>query len=200
MLIKNIKRLRFYYLRKVKWRRYSIGKNMYAGLRVYLWARETLIIGNNFYIGRGSQIEADCIIGDNVIFANNVAIVGKYDHHYQQLGVPTRLASRIRDKDYNWKGLNSKTIIEDDVWVGYGAIIMSGLTIKKGCIIAAGAVLTKSTEPYTIYGGNPAKKIASRFATEEDKEQHLILEKEFLASKGMYKGVAGTPVEDSNNS
>jgi len=191
-MIKNcIKKLRFFYLRNIKWREYTIGKNMYVGLRVSLWAKQKLIIGNNFYMGRDSQIETDCVVGNNVIFANKVAIVGKYDHHYQQIGVPIRMASRIRDEHYNWKGLSCLTTIEDDVWIGYGAIIMSGVTIKKGTIIAAGSVLTKSTENYSIYGGNPAKKIAPRFQSETDLQEHISNEKEFLQKHTFYKGVFG---------
>lgn len=189
-----IKRLRFLYLRHVKWRKYTIGKNLFAGMRVYLWAKNELIIGDNFYIGKDSQIETDCIIGDNVIFANKVAIVGRYDHHFQKLGVPIRMAPRIMDEHYDWKGLESKTVIEDDVWVGYGSIIMGGVKIGKGCIIAAGSVVTKDTEPYFIYGGSPAKKIKPRFENDEDLQQHLKLEKDFLLKHSTYVGVKGIDV------
>ena len=137
------------------------------------WAKHNISIGKNFYIGRYSQIECDAIIGDNVILANYVALVGRYDHNYQQIGRPTRLASQIRDADYNWKGLDSKIIIEDDVWVGYGVIIMSGVKIGKGSIIAAGSVITKDVEPYCIVGGNPAKFIKKRFTEEEIKFHEL---------------------------
>lgn len=184
-----IRQLRFFYLVNFKWRRYEIGKNIYAGARVYLWARKKLVIGNNFYIGRDSQIETDCIIGDNVIFGNKVAVVGKYDHHFQKVGVPIRLAPRIRDAHYSWKGLDQITIIADDVWVGYGAIIMSGVKLSKGCIIAAGSVVTKDTEPYFIYAGNPARKVRSRFESEEQLEEHIKLEPSFLKSNKTYKGV-----------
>ena len=105
------------------------------------------------------------------------------------------MASRIRDNNYNWKGLNSITIIEDDVWIGYGAIIMSGVTIAKGCIIAAGAIVTKNTEQYSIYGGNPARKIASRFENKDDIEKHIALEEEFLKKHYNYKGVSGIPTK-----
>lgn len=189
-----IKHLRFFYLRHVKWRRYTIGKNLFAGMRVYLWAKNELTIGDNFYIGKDSQIETDCIIGDNVIFANKVAIVGRYDHHFQKLGVPIRMAPRIMDEHYDWKGLDSKTIIEDDVWVGYGSIIMGGITIGKGCIIAAGSVVTKDTEPYFIYGGNPARKLKPRFENDEDLQKHLKLEKDFLRKHSSYVGVKGIDV------
>jgi acetyltransferase-like isoleucine patch superfamily enzyme len=181
-MIKHIKALRNFYLSKVRWRKYAIGKSLHAGARVRLWAKQRLEIGDNFYIGRDSQIEADCIIGHNVIFGNKVAIVGKYDHHFQQIGTPIRLASQIRDKDYDWKGLYQITIIEDDVWIGYGTIIMSGVTIHEGSIIAAGSVVTKDVESYSVYAGNPAKKISSRFASDDDKFVHLQRTKSFSIS------------------
>jgi len=168
-----IKKLRNEFLRKVVYRRYQIGPNFHSGVRVRIWAKNTVIIGKNFYIGRDSFIESDVIIGDNVIWANRVALVGRYDHHYQQPGVPTRLASQIRDKDYNWHGLNNTTKIEDDVWVGYGSTIMSGVTIRTGSIIAAGSVVTRDVEPYSIYAGVPAKKIKDRFNSKKELENHL---------------------------
>lgn len=171
-----VKKIRVWYLCRIKWSRYKFGKNFLVGMRVYLWARNEITIGDNFYMGKDSQIETDCIIGDNVIIGNKVGIVGKYDHHYQKIGIPIRLAPRIRDENYDWRGLGQRTIIEDDVWIGYGAIIMSGVTLKKGCIIAAGSVVTKDTLTYSIYGGNPARKIADRFNSKEDLEAHIKAE------------------------
>lgn len=174
-MIRLIKKLRDEFLRKVIWRKYQIGEGFHAGARVRIWGRQKVVIGKNFYIGRDSFIESDVIIGDNVIWANRVALVGRYDHHYQQIGVPVRLASQIRDHDYNWHGLNEITVIEDDVWVGYGTTIMSGVKIHRGSIIAAGSVVTKDVEPYSIYAGVPAKKIKDRFNSPEDLEQHKAL-------------------------
>jgi len=170
--VRLLKKLRNEFLRRVIYRRYKIGPGFHSGTRVRIWARQKVEIGKNFYIGRDSFIESDVIIGDNVIWANRVALVGRYDHHYQQIGVPIRLASQIRDLDYNWLGLNSITIIEDDVWVGYGSTIMSGVTIHQGSIIAAGSVVTKDVEPFSIYAGVPAKKIGNRFNSAEDLELH----------------------------
>jgi len=174
-MIKFIKKLRDLYLVKLKWRHYKIGENFHSGRGVKLWAKNSISIGDNFYIGRYSQIECDSCIGNDVIFGNNVALVGKFDHHFHQIGTPTRLASQIRDQDYNWKGMHSKITIESDVWVGYGAIIMSGLRIGKGSIIAAGSVVTKDVSPYTIVGGNPARFIKLRFTPEEQKNHELLL-------------------------
>lgn len=168
-----IRKLRFLYLTKFKWRRFSFGKNPYIGRFVYLWAKHSINIGDNFYIGKFSQIECDAEIGDNVMFANRVALVGRYDHNYTQIGVPTRLASQIRDNDYNWKGLKDKVIIEDDVWVGYGSIILSGVKLGIGSIIAAGSVVTKDIESYSIYAGVPAKKVGVRFINDMDLQSHI---------------------------
>lgn len=172
-MMKYLKDFRSFLLRKTVWRKHQIGANFHSARGVFLWARNKLKIGDNFYIGKYSIIECDAEIGNNVIFANHVSLIGRYDHHYQQIGVPVRLASQIRDKDYNWKGLHQKIIIEDDVWVGLGAIILSGVKIGTGSIIAAGSVVTRNVEPYSVYGGNPAKKITTRFDTEEDLQKHI---------------------------
>ena len=55
-------------------------------------------------------------------------------------------------------------VIDDDVWIGYGAMILSGVHIGQGAVIAAGAVVTKDVDPYTIVGGVPAKPIKKRFS------------------------------------
>jgi acetyltransferase-like isoleucine patch superfamily enzyme len=176
-MIKIIKKIYHLYLRHFQWRKYQIGKNMHAGRGVFFWAKHSINIGENFYIGKYSIIECDANIGNNVILANRVSLAGRYDHHFQQIGIPTRLASHISDNDYNWKGLNLKIIIEDDVWIGVGSIVLSGVTIGIGSIIAAGSVVTKDVEPYSIYGGNPAKKIRNRFDSEPQLKEHIRLYK-----------------------
>lgn len=174
-MINLLKKIREVYLVKIRWRRYKIGKNFHSGRKVFLWAKHNIVIGDNFYIGKYSIIECDAEIGNNVIFANNISLIGKYDHHYQQIGIPTRLASQIRDKDYCWKGLHEKIIIDNDVWVGLGSIILSGTHIKEGSIIAAGSVVTTDVEAFSIYGGVPAKKIRNRFEDDSDMREHIRL-------------------------
>ncbi len=63
-------------------------------------------------------------------------------------------------KSYPSKG---DTIIGNDVWIGYEAVIMAGVKIGDGAIIASKAVVTKDVAPYTVVGGNPAKEIKKRF-------------------------------------
>lgn len=72
-------------------------------------------------------------------------------------------ADKITDS-YRAKG---PTVIGDGVWIGLRALIMPGVTIGEGAVVAAGAVVAKNLEPYTIYGGNPAKEIRKRFAPEQ---------------------------------
>lgn len=175
VVIRYLKYLRDLYYQHIVWRKYKIGKGFHCGRGVFIWGREKIEIGENFYIGKYSIIETDCIIGNNVIIANHVGIVGKYDHNYQQIGVSVRMAECIRDKDYSWKGIGCITRIGDDVWIGYGAIIISGVNIADGTIIAAGSIVTKDTEPYSIYAGNPAKKIKDRFYNKEDLDKHINL-------------------------
>jgi acetyltransferase-like isoleucine patch superfamily enzyme len=169
------KSFRILLLVRIKWRNYVIGKNPFIGRHVHIWAKNSIVIGKNFYIGKFSQIECDVEIGANVIFASHVALIGRYDHHYQQLGVPIRLAAQIKDNDYNWKGLSQKIIIEDDVWVGHGSLILSGIKIAQGSIIAAGSIVTKDVQPFSIYAGAPAKKIGDRFENSSDLNEHVRL-------------------------
>ena len=72
----------------------------------------------------------------------------------------------------DWQGVplnpayKGNTVIGNDVWIGYDSIIMPGVTIGDGAIIASGSVVTHSVDPYTIVGGNPAKQIRQRFNDE----------------------------------
>ncbi len=63
-------------------------------------------------------------------------------------------------------------IIDDDVWVGSGAIILKGVRVGRGSIIAAGAVVNKDVPPYSIVGGVPARKIGTRFGNVETILKH----------------------------
>ena len=73
----------------------------------------------------------------------------------------------IVDEEAHAKG---DIIIEDDVWIGFGAIIMSGVHIKQGAVIAAGSVVTKNVESYSVVAGCPARHIKYRFEENIRKE------------------------------
>jgi len=169
------RKIRHFYLIKIKWRNYSFGSNAYIGRSVFMWSKHTISVGDNFYIGKYSQIECDAKIGDNVMIANFVALIGRHDHDFRTVGVPVRLSARIRDDDYAGEGLLEKVTIEDDVWVGHGSIILSGVKIGQGSIIGAGSVVTKDVEPFSICAGNPARMIKKRFANDDERDEHLRL-------------------------
>ena len=65
------------------------------------------------------------------------------------------------------EGTPYPVIVGNDVYIGYGAIIIAPIVIGDGAVIAAGAVVTKNVEPYTIVGGNPARIIGKRFNDSE---------------------------------
>ena len=73
-------------------------------------------------------------------------------------------AGAMEGKTYPTKG---NTVVGNDVWLGYGATIMPGLTIGHGAIVATKAVVTKDVPPYAIVGGNPARVLRMRFPKEE---------------------------------
>lgn len=68
------------------------------------------------------------------------------------------LATPIREQGY----FRAKVIIDDDVWIGAGAIILPGVRIARGTVVAAGAVVTSSTSPFDVIGGVPAKLLKTR--------------------------------------
>lgn len=121
------------------------------------------ILGHNVQFGNNCLFDAPAIIADNVLFAGNVTLLGKNDHTF------TTPCKTIWDSS---RGKISPVIIESDVWIGHGSIIMSGLSIGAGAIVAAGSIVTKDIPPCAIVGGNPAKIIKYRFANQEDIKKH----------------------------
>lgn len=121
-------------------------------------------IGNNVQFGPYNRIMAVVEFHNNILMASSVVFIGKNDHQFNISG------QTIWDGEH---GKDSKTIVEDDVWIGHGSVILGGVRVGKGSIIAAGSVVTKDIPPCEIWGGNPAKKIKDRFSSEEEKQTHL---------------------------
>lgn len=105
-------------------------------------------IGSGSYIGPYAVIygHGGVDIGSNVLIANHATIVSSA-HNYSCL---SRLICQQGEK-------LSPVTIEDDVWIGSGARILAGVRVSKGSVIGANSVLTKSTAPYSISYGVPAK-------------------------------------------
>lgn len=173
-IIKKLKLLRCKLL-LAPHRNISIGINSTFGRGTVLWAPNKMTIGNNVYIGKYCTLQADIEMGNNIVIANNVGLIGKYDHDYSKVGVSIKDAPWIGDSSYNFKGKNKKIVVEDDVWIGYGAIVFTGISIHRGAIVAAGSVVTHDVPAYSIVGGNPAHVLGQRFTEEEIKEHEKIL-------------------------
>lgn len=103
-------------------------------------------------------------IGNYCSIAPNVMFVLSSDHPYKGLSTyPFKVMILGHEFEAVSKG---DIIIKDDVWIGLNSIILSGVTIGQGAVVAAGSVVTKDVPPYAIVGGNPAKVIKYRFEPE----------------------------------
>ena len=132
--------------------------------------------GRGFYIGRHSYIETHCLMGDDVLISNYVGIICKYDHWHQEIGKSMRKSTHFLESNFNFKSKSQLTVtIEDDVWIGRSATILSGVRLGEGCIVAAGSVVTKDVPSYTIVAGNPAVRVGDRFNSTEHLNLHKMI-------------------------
>lgn len=139
------------------------GNALHIGANCRLWAPDHIEIGNSVYLGKDVSIECNAKIGDFVLIANRVALVGRHDHNFRVIGVPVRFSPWIGSCYPPSPYRNEEAVIESDVWIGFGAIILSGVRIGKGSVVAAGSVVTRDVPQYAIVGGNPATQIGHRF-------------------------------------
>jgi acetyltransferase-like isoleucine patch superfamily enzyme len=144
-----------------------LDSGVHIGILSLLWASRGLSIGENTYIGKFCTIQVNGRIGRGVKIANNVGIVGRLDHDYRTPGVLIRDGRWIGTDAVLAEAPENSIDIGDDVWVGFGAVVLSGITIGTGAIIAAGAVVIHDVEPFSIVGGAPARKIGMRFDGDE---------------------------------
>ena len=131
----------------------SVGKRFFCQRHFFLNRIATLKIGDDVYVGRYAHVACDVTIGNAVLIASHVAFVGG-DHAIDGIGdVPMKFAGRKHSKG---------VVIEDNVWIGHNAIVMAGVTIKTGAVVAAGSVVTKDVERNAIVAGAPARFIRYR--------------------------------------
>lgn len=110
-------------------------------------------------VGKKTQINRFCLInaGGGVEIGENV-LIGPYtiiysqNHNFSDRSIP------INRQSYTKKNV----IIEDDVWLAARVMILPGIIVRKGTVVAAGAIVTKDTDPYAIMAGAPAVKIGER--------------------------------------
>ena len=141
----------------------QFGTDLHVGKGTRLWAPKAILIGSHVYLGKQVHIEANCEIGDFCLIANRVSIIGRNDHDFTAVGFPMRYAPWIASKRFPSPHIDEKAVIDQDVWIGFGAVVLTGVTIGRGSVIAAGSVVTKDIPPYSIAAGVPAKVVAQRF-------------------------------------
>lgn len=123
----------------------SVGKETYGPLNVEMSRHDVYLKIGNF-----------CSIANGVTFVlsaeHNIDLVSTFP--FKVLYTKTAESEALAKGDI---------IVDDDVWIGYGATILSGVHIGQGAVIAAGAIVTKDVEPYQVVAGIPAKPIKYRF-------------------------------------
>lgn len=111
-------------------------------------------------------------IGNYVSIADNVTFILSGNHYTDTFtSYPFKVVC-FNEKVEAWGKGPIKVC--DDVWIGYGATILSGVTIGQGAVVAAGSVVVKDVEPYSVVGGNPARLIKYRYSKELIEEMKKI--------------------------
>ena len=152
--------------------RIFIGKNCVIGCSITLERGVGQVhIGDNTFIGNSKIICATGVkIGSDVLMAWGITIVDHDSHsiywqdrcndvsNWREGLMNNDIVGAASKKDWNVVGMAEVTI-GDKVWIGFNAIILKGVNIGEGAVIAAGSVVTKDVTPWTLVGGNPARPI-----------------------------------------
>lgn len=139
----------------------AIGVNTHirGTLLIYKYGGK-ITIGNNSYVGDGSRIWSGekITIGNDVLIAHNVNVIDTQAHELDASERSQRYLELIKKGPWTNKGnIETKAItIHNKAWISFNAIILKGVTIGEGAIVAAGSVVTKDVAPYTMVAGNPA--------------------------------------------
>ncbi|MGZ3577472.1 MAG: acyltransferase [Syntrophales bacterium] len=143
------------------------GRNVHVQSSVIVYSPHKIcILGNNVGIGHYCVLNTDVVIGNHVMLAAHVGLIARDPHTTNLVGVTMFESPR---------GDRYRIVIEDDVWIGFGAVVLSGVTIGRGAIVAAGAVVIEDVQPYTIVAGSPAKLINHRFSSDQIREHDRYL-------------------------
>jgi galactoside O-acetyltransferase len=128
----------------------TVGNNSFIG-------GSTLICINSITIGNDVLVSWGCTIIDNDAHALN------WEHRKSDVSDWKRgMDENAIGKFKNWQHVKSAPItIHDKAWIGFNSIILKGVTVGEGAVIAAGSVVTSDVPPFTVVGGNPAKIIKS---------------------------------------
>ena len=164
ILLAGLRRLQTRVLLLGKSKFLAYGPGLHIGQGTRLWAPKSLRIGAGVYIGKHVHIEANCEIGDYCLLANRVAIIGRHDHDFSAIGFPVRYSPWVGSHRFPSPYTDEKAEIGGDVWLGYGVIVLTGVTVGRGSVVAAGSVVCNDVPPYSIAAGVPARVVGIRFS------------------------------------
>ena len=159
--------LSFFYKKMLR----GCGSNVRFSALTSDFTYRNLTIGNDVYIGPHALFlctESQIFIGSKVLFGPHVSIIGG-DHRITDVG---RFIYDVLDKHPED---DQDVHIEDDVWIGTNTTLLKGVTVGRGAVVAAGALVTKDVPPYAIVGGVPAKVLKYRFTPEQIQEHERQL-------------------------
>lgn len=152
------------YIRPSKDKFGYLGNNVILTPPIYFSKASNVFIYDNVCIGPFSLISAfnaKFIIQGNCSIAEGLTV-----HTGNHAMVLTQFCSSITEQNKP-NGYDKDIIVEQDVWIGCNVTLLSGIVIRRGCTIAAGAVVNKSTPPYCVVGGVPAKPIKFKWTIDE---------------------------------
>jgi acetyltransferase-like isoleucine patch superfamily enzyme len=124
------------------------------------------IFAGEVAVGYGTTIGPNCFLHGPVAIGNYCQFapaVGIYGRDHPTSHISTYVNRNLLDGKLWSYGRAETVCIEHDVWVGHGAVILRGVRIGSGAVVAAGAVVTRSVPPYAIVAGNPARTLRMRF-------------------------------------
>lgn len=149
---------------------YSRRGKLFKNLRAFFASKVINEMGKNVNIETGAIFNPNISIGDNSGIGVKCELVGNVEIGKNVMMGPEVIFYTINHqfKDKNKTIIEQgydeekKIIVEDDVWIGRRVIILPGVTLKKGTVVGAGAIVTKTFPEYSVIAGNPAKIIGSR--------------------------------------
>jgi acetyltransferase-like isoleucine patch superfamily enzyme len=127
--------------------------NLIVGFDIKAIDHPLLTIGSHVTIGYGNEINVarHVVIGDHVRIATGVSIFDNNSHPVD----PERRRANVKMELQD----TAPVIIQDDVWIGMNTLILKGVVIGEGAVVAAGSVVTKDVPPRTVVAGNPARVV-----------------------------------------
>jgi acetyltransferase-like isoleucine patch superfamily enzyme len=155
------------------------GKNVIIGSGSTILHPEKIKMSDDIYMGQNFYVSVieELQIGNRVMFGPQCSIIGG-DHSYNDPLDNMRFTKKLGD--------NRTIVIEDDVWIGFGTLILKKAYIAEGSIIGARSVVNCKIEPYCVYVGTPAKKIKPRFDTYDDLQTYLKMMQDTYSFKSKY--------------